>query len=379
MRLFLMTLLLVGCSDKSVDKGLDCDEAEILILYQDSDSDGFGDILSPVRACVALPGYVYNSEDCDDSNSLSFPSAEELCDGEDNSCDGIGDAVQTWYPDADGDGFGVQGQTVEDCGQPDGYSGTEDDCDDSSPLIYPGAIDDCDGLDNDCDGEVDEDSKAGWPLVSIDHRAPAVWEVDPATAALSLISSLSVSEEEIPTMDTRGDGYALVYDGAAKALLEIDACAGTMSPVGGSSGAGKTCGIAFGPGGALYGLDNDSDVLVVFDTQTGEATEVGPLGFDLGACGLTYECSTGTLIGADSTTDEMFHIDVGTGAASNFVQTGIPFNSVGLEFDAVTGLILASTNLALYELDPSSGTSTLLGDFPAGSHMNDLAFHPECP
>ncbi len=36
MRLFLMTLLLGGCSDKGVDKGLDGDEAEILDLYQDS-------------------------------------------------------------------------------------------------------------------------------------------------------------------------------------------------------------------------------------------------------------------------------------------------------------------------------------------------------
>jgi hypothetical protein len=190
---------------------------------------------------------------------------------------------------------------------------------------------------------------------------------------------LSVTDEEIPTMDTRGDGYALVYDSAAKVLMQIDACTGTLTAVGGTSGAGKTCGIAFGPGGALYGLDNSNNALVVFDTQTGLATEVGALGFDLGACGLTYQCSTGTLIGADATTDELFHIDVGTGAASNFIQTDIPFNSVGLEFDAISGMILASTNDAFYQLDPTTGSSTKLGTFPDGTHMNDLAFHPECP
>jgi hypothetical protein len=376
---YLVVITVLGCKISVIDTDEPCDEADELILYPDSDADGFGDILLPMRSCTALVGYVYNSEDCDDSNASSYPSAVELCDGEDNDCDGFGDAIQTWYPDADGDGFGVPGQTVEDCIQPDGYAGTDDDCDDSSPFIYPGAVDVCDGIDNDCDGDFDEDSKSGWPLVSIDHRAPAVWEVDQTNGALSLISPLSVTDEEIPTMDTRGDGYALVYDSAAKVLMQIDACTGTLTAVGGTSGAGKTCGIAFGPGGALYGLDNSNNALVVFDTQTGLATEVGALGFDLGACGLTYQCSTGTLIGADATTDELFHIDVGTGAASNFIQTDIPFNSVGLEFDAISGMILASTNDAFYQLDPTTGSSTKLGTFPDGTHMNDLAFHPECP
>ncbi|MGA1844320.1 MAG: DUF3466 family protein [bacterium] len=46
-------------------------------------------------------------------------------------------------------------------GDNDGYSLTEGDCDDNDPNIFPGAIERCDDLDNDCDGLVDEEGAAG--------------------------------------------------------------------------------------------------------------------------------------------------------------------------------------------------------------------------
>ncbi|WP_336127142.1 putative metal-binding motif-containing protein [Mesoflavibacter sp. CH_XMU1422-2] len=63
---------------------------------------------------------------------------------------------QTWYQDADADGFGNPAVTQNACTQPTGFVSNNTDCDDSDSGINPGAQDVFDGIDNDCDGDVDE-------------------------------------------------------------------------------------------------------------------------------------------------------------------------------------------------------------------------------
>ena len=105
--------------------------------YEDADGDGYGDALSSTGACFQPPGYVSDYSDCDDSDANTHPGAAEICDGEDNNCNG-GTGANEY--DVDGDG-------MMPC---------DGDCDDNDVNTYDGAPEQCDGLDNDCDGTVDE-------------------------------------------------------------------------------------------------------------------------------------------------------------------------------------------------------------------------------
>lgn len=58
------------------------------LYYADHDQDGFGNPSEPQQSCQALEGYVDNNLDCDDGAAYNQPGATELPDGVDNDCDG---------------------------------------------------------------------------------------------------------------------------------------------------------------------------------------------------------------------------------------------------------------------------------------------------
>ena len=210
---------------------------ELDIYYRDNDEDGFGDDNDFLLACSLPEGYIDNNLDCDDSNDLIHPNADEICDEIDNNCNGIIDGenaidrgtfyfdgdndgfgnenvsiascsapfsyievnvdnpqfdcndtnnlqnpsqlelcstdynddcdeetnesdaadVITFYLDVDGDEYGIDGDTLQSCDAPDGYALDGGDCEDNDITINPGAIEVCDGIDNNCTDGIDEE------------------------------------------------------------------------------------------------------------------------------------------------------------------------------------------------------------------------------
>ncbi|HLF62215.1 MAG TPA: HYR domain-containing protein, partial [Saprospiraceae bacterium] len=138
--------------------------------YADTDGDGYGDPGSTQLACDVPVGYVSNDEDCDDTDENIHPGATEICNGEDDDCDGSTDegVLITWYQDSDGDGYGKPGVTQMACTQPEGYVANNTDCNDNNAAIHPGATEMCNGVDDDCDGSTDEGCPPGDVSISID-------------------------------------------------------------------------------------------------------------------------------------------------------------------------------------------------------------------
>ena len=119
-----------------------------------------------------------NSDDCDDSNEHAWSTdAAEVCDTFDNNCDGTGEnganvadegVTTTYYADVDQDEFGNPESTMEACDLPEGYVTDNTDCDDSETgaSVYPGNLSeeaDPTGcyIDNDGDGFGDDDPAEG--------------------------------------------------------------------------------------------------------------------------------------------------------------------------------------------------------------------------
>ncbi|MDG1482993.1 MAG: putative metal-binding motif-containing protein [Myxococcota bacterium] len=179
--------------DGAVDEGLG------LTYYADIDGDGYGDLDTATDTCSPPADYVLLGGDCNDNDATISPLEDEICDGVDNDCDGTPDdgaEEQLWYADLDGDGTpGEESDPILSCVAPSGYLATPEtwDCDDDDDTIGPHVEEDCDGIDNNCNGQIDE-------------GVPSIWYIDDDDDGLG--SSTVVTGEDCAAPA----GYALNSD-----------------------------------------------------------------------------------------------------------------------------------------------------------------------
>ena len=104
--------------DHNCDGSEEADAVDTVTFYRDWDGDGYGDAGDSIIACSSDDSYVPNDDDCEDASSATSPAAIEVCDGEDNDCDGTADdgvcgTVAEYTADHGGMMIMVDAQTFE--------------------------------------------------------------------------------------------------------------------------------------------------------------------------------------------------------------------------------------------------------------------------
>ena len=265
-------------------------------FYRDLDGDGYGDGTVSQQACTAPDGFVSESGDCDDARSDVYPGAieedctdpvdyncdgstgyadldgdgtpacddcddtdpevnpyaAEICnDGVDDNCDGSADepgsvGEQMWFADTDGDLHGDPAAHVVACTQPEGFVSNSDDCDDSASEANPSGVEVCDGLDNDCDGEIDGPDPIGGMTVYVDADGDGVGSAAVSMAACTPVDGFVASSDDCDDTD------ASAYPGAE------EVCDGVDNDCSGEADEGLLVTVYADPDGDGFGLESVS-------------------------------------------------------------------------------------------------------------------------
>jgi len=188
-------------SDKNVT-------AHFSLICTDSDNDGY-----------YAEGGGCGPADCNDAESGINQSASEVCNNIDDDCNGLVDdgALETFYYDLDNDGYGDLFNSVQACPAPMGYVDNSLDCDDNNSDVHPTAAEACNGIDDNCDGNVDDNATSTFYYDSDDdgYGNPAV-TVEACTAPIGYVATgndcddgnIEINPDTTWYRDGDNDGYS---------------------------------------------------------------------------------------------------------------------------------------------------------------------------
>ncbi len=261
--------------------------------------------------------------DCNDSNPLEHPN-------------------QTWYQDVDGDGYS-SGNMIVQCSRPVGYKAaseliaTSGDCNDNNPNIHPGATEVCNGVDDNCNGQIDEGGVCGVPDLLV-----SAWTA-PANACAGANISIKDTTKNQGT-GTAGASQTCFYFSTNTTIDAGDTKLGcrnvtSLAPGGISTGTLPPVTLPNVPTGKYYLIAMADDGKVVTETNetNNKKTKVIYIGPDLIVSALTAPTSAarGTTIAITDTTKNK-------GCAENQPTTTAFYLSTNTKLEKGTDIPLGS-------------------------------------
>ncbi len=194
----------------------------------DEDGDGY------YKVTTECPGSVPNGGDCNDSDPSIHPNAEEFCNGVDDDCNGVVDdenatGCTQYFIDLDNDGFG-SAESKCLCSPQSPYNVTIDsDCDDNNVSINPNATELCNGVDDDCDGDIDEENAVGCEIYLADFDSDGFGNASDYKCLCSAIDYYTVLNDSVTDFDCN-DFNSSINPNATEVCNGVDDdCDGTIN------------------------------------------------------------------------------------------------------------------------------------------------------
>jgi hypothetical protein len=122
----------------------------------------------------------------------------------------------TYYKDGDGDGYGDPNVTQSACVKPSGFVDTKTDCDDTKAAVNPRAVEYCDQVDNNCDGQVNG---------SAAEAAACTGFVGSYTGSYAMVTEEKIGATVVNSVRCSGTSVITIDLGASKVIRGTMTCA----------------------------------------------------------------------------------------------------------------------------------------------------------